>query len=101
MTTKKKPAEGANVVTFRTLKLTVASPDDWDAAAQYDLEQGRIMSALRAILGADGFEQFLALEPAPKLREAGQLLEQIASSAGADLGKSDAPSDTEGATEAS
>lgn len=101
MAAKKPTVDSKNLVTFRTLKLKVARPDEWPAAAQYDLEQGNIMSALLKIVGKEGFEKFLALEPAPTLKEAGQLLEQIASAAGADLGNSGAPSTTEGATAAS
>lgn len=88
-------------ITFRTLKMQATEPNEWPAAAQYDLEQGRVMSALVLILGKESFDAFLALEPAPTLKEAGQLLEQVASVVGADLGKSDAPSDTESSTAAS
>ena len=92
-----EPAEVT--ATFRTEKFTCPSPDDWPASVQYSLEQSLVITAITGLLGDEQFKTFMEMKPEPTLREAGQLLESITSAAGADLGKSGAPSATAESTD--
>ena len=85
--------------TFRGEKFTCPSPDDWPASVQYSLEQSLVITAIKGLLGDEQFKTFMEMKPEPTLREAGQLLESITSAAGADLGKSGAPSATAESTD--
>ena len=77
-------------VTFRDSKFEAPIPNKWPGAAQYELEQGNVMTAIRGIIGKDQFSVLLGLDPT--LDECGKFLEQVASLSGADLGKSEPPS---------
>jgi len=72
-------------VTWRSMKFTIESdPEGWDVETLQAFETGRVLTALRGILGERQWTEFTAAKPKPKGRDAGALFETIASAAGFD-----------------
>ena len=69
-------------ITFRDLALRVAPSVEWPAEAFEAFEDGKLISAVREILGDEQWAAVKALRPKPTLGEIGGLATSITSAVG-------------------
>lgn len=85
---KAEAAGGPVTVTFRSAKFVVQPPDVWLFDFTHHLDRQEVTLAFEAMLGAEGYKEFRALKPSPRLSEMDQLMQQILTAFGVELGES-------------
>lgn len=77
-------------VTFRQAKFTVEPPDAWLFDFTHHIDREEVTLAFEAMLGPAGYKKFRELKPRPRLSEMDQLMTQILTAFGIDMGESSA-----------